>query len=443
MVLECIGEYQPIARAARVIPFPPPENARGLCACRLRNAERISNVVRVAIAHDFLCQRGGAERVVLHLASILNDAFIATSVYSPEATYPEFASMDVRAGRLASKKEARRFRSRVLSYPHMFSSLDLSEADFVVVSSSAFAHHVRHERSVVYWHTPPRFLYDPAAYLPFRASSAVTTLSTGIAKAVLYPLRRSDRRSAAHHLSHAANSKRTAGKLRAAYGVDPVVLHPPLDLERLSRPLSPLPSLPRALVVSRLLPYKGVDVAIAACRQLGLPLTVVGSGPEEDRLRMLGGSLTTFKGMLSDEELVDVFLSHSVVLCPGVEDFGYVPLEAGYCGRPVVGLLGSGAAESVIAGQTGELVDGWEPGLWSAAIDEVLGRSWDPERLRSAAERFGPAGFNAGFAEWISEWVDPSEVLTREALAGITSTSKPDSPGLDMPAPDPGRALEC
>lgn len=395
--------------------------------------------MRVAIAHDFLCQRGGAERVVLYLASILDNAFIVTSVHSPEATYPELASVEVRASRVVGAERARRFRRHVLSYPGVFRSADLSDADFVIVSSSAFAHHVHHERSVVYWHTPPRFLYDPGAYLPVRRGSLMDAFASRGARVGLAPLRRSDGRAARAHLGHAANSERTAAKLRAVYGIEPAVLHPPLDTGRLAGPLSPLPASPRALVVSRLLPYKGVDVAIAACRQLELPLTVVGIGPDEGRLRSLAGGTADFAGTLSDDELAAVFRQSSVVLCPGADDFGYIPLEAGFCGRPVVALRGSGAAESVIAGETGELVDGWDEASWSSAVRGVLDSSWDPERLRIAASRFDGASFCAAFAEWISEWVDLSEVLSASALGAIQhSGSTPEEMSKSSQAERPG-----
>ncbi len=381
--------------------------------------------------------------MVLYLASILDDVFIVTSVHAPEATYPELAAVEVRAKTVVSAGRARHFRRKVLSYPGIFRSADLSEADFVIVSSSAFAHHVRHERSVVYWHTPPRFLYNPGAYLPFRStalSDAAASLCAGIA---LAPLRYRDRQAARSHLGHAANSDRTAAKLRAAYGIEPTVLHPPLDTARLAGSLTPLPSPPRALVVSRLLPYKGVDVAISACRRLGLSLTVVGTGPEEARLRSLAGSSANFTGTLSDSELVEAFGQSSVVLCPGADDFGYIPLEAGFCGRPVVALLGSGAAESVIAGETGELVDGWDEASWSRAISGVMERSWDPESLRAAASRFDGTSFSAAFAEWIGEWADPAEVLSAKALDAIRRfESSPDdqSRTLQPEAPRPGLA---
>src|SRR5271156_641478 len=145
--------------------------------------------MRVAVVHDFLSQRGGAERVVLHLARRLPDPTIFTSLYAPEDTYPEFREHRVIASRRASGSEAKRFRSRALSYPVQFRDLDLSRFDLVIVSSSSFAHHVRHPHSAVYWHTPPRFLYDPGAY--FSSRVAARALSLG-----LRPLRRPDREAA-------------------------------------------------------------------------------------------------------------------------------------------------------------------------------------------------------------------------------------------------------
>ena len=164
----------------------------------------------IALVHDFLSQRGGAERVVLHLARVLRDPVIVTSLYAPEDTFAEFEEFPVLAARRTSGATARRFRAQVLAYPETFRSFDLSPFDMVVVSSSAFAHHVAHPRSAVYWHTPPRFLYDPVSYAPWAPPTALTLA----ANAVTRGLRRRDGQAARAHQLHAANSRRTAGRLR-------------------------------------------------------------------------------------------------------------------------------------------------------------------------------------------------------------------------------------
>lgn len=366
--------------------------------------------MRVALVHDFLSQRGGAERVVLHLARVLRDPVIVTSLYAPEDTYSEFAEFPVSSPRHVSGAAARRFRAHVLSYPRTFRSFDLSGFDLVVISSSAFAHHVDHPRSAVFWHTPPRYLYDPGSYVPWAPRFPLTTA----VNAVTTPLRRRDGYAAGSHRLHAANSRRTAVRLRQAYGLDVPVLHPPLDTKEF--PSSPVPftGRERALVVSRLLPYKRVDLAIAACRRAGIPLTVIGAGPDHGRLQRMADHSVTFRSGLSDAELAQTYAEHALVLCPGQEDFGYIPIEAAYAGRPVVAAAGAGADETVLHGTSGLLVRGTDPTVWARAIESVLGRTWSPARLHDSASRFSADRFTAGLAEWLSPLADPAELFAHD-----------------------------
>lgn len=343
----------------------------------------------VAIVHDFLTQRGGAERVVLHLASRLRDPVIVTSCYAPDSTYPEFRQLEVRADHVVSGREAENFRRRALSYAKAFEAKDLAFADFVIVSASTFAHHVKAPRTLVYWYTPPRFLYDPGAYFRRRSVAKAFQLATA-------PHRHKDRKAARAHGKHVAVSARTARRLHSSYGIEADVLYPPFDVERFGGPATPFGGTPRALVVSRLLPYKRVDLAMAACAGAGIPLTVIGQGPDEARLRSLADPSVNFVSGVSEDGLMDAYDSHAVVLVPGIEDFGYIPLEAASRGRPVVAAQEGGAAETVSDGATGILVSGSQPDQWGQAIRQAVGRDWDIERMRSGVEGFGSSAFDAG-----------------------------------------------
>lgn len=351
--------------------------------------------MNVAIVHDYLGQCGGAERVVLELAAMFADAPIYTSFYAPDQTFPQFAERIVRTSPLQGRVRPRHFRSAVLRYPKAFRDFDLRDFDAVVVSTSAFAHHVAHRRSFVYCHTPPRFLYDTTAY------GIPRVVASGGAPALAY-LRNSDRRAAAAHVAYAANSAGTAERIARTYGRVAPVIHPPLWTAHLPKDPLPLPDTPRALVVSRLLPYKRVEVAIHACALAGMPLTIVGDGPEKGRLRREAGGAVRFLGRLKDAELAELFADHSVVLVTGAEDFGYIPVEANYAGRPVVALAGGGALETVVAGVTGLLVHGHEPQDWAAALREVHRRQWQPGELRRSTARFQGAAFRTAVREWVA-----------------------------------------
>ncbi|HLG66648.1 MAG TPA: glycosyltransferase [Acidimicrobiales bacterium] len=351
--------------------------------------------MRTAIVHDYLSQRGGAERVVLALSRLFPDAPVYTSFYVPEMTYPEFERLDVRTSSLQGSVRPDRFRRAVLRFPAAFEGLDLSGFDQVVVSSSAFAHHVRHPRKLVYCYTPPRFLYDAAAYLggPLRGA---------VARPLLAPLRRRDRRAAATAVRYAAISEQTARRVREVYGREAPVIYPPLWTAHLPAEPLPPPACPRALVIARLLPYKRVDVAVRACARAGIGLTVVGEGPEWARLAKLAGEGATFLGRVDDACMHELFASHSVVLAPGIEDFGYGPLEANFAGRPVVAVAAGGALETVQRGVNGELVEGWDVDRWAAAIREVLTRTWSPGALRRTTTRFQAEVFERQLLEWVA-----------------------------------------
>lgn len=349
--------------------------------------------MNIAIVHDYLTQRGGAERVVLRLAMLFPGAPVFTSIYRPEGTFPEFRDVDVRTSDLQGRVDPERFRRSAARYPGAFRRLKLAAYDTVLVSSSAFAHHVRHANGLVYCYTPPRFLYEPASYFGAAGAAALSPL--------LFPMRFLDRKAARRHRSYVGISRATAERIRRAYGLRADVVYPPLATGHLPETPEPLPTDPRALVISRLLPYKRVEVAIAACAHVGIPLTIVGEGPEEARLRELGGGTATFLGAVSDETLRELFRTHSLVLTPAREDFGYAPVEANYSGRPVVAFAAGGALETVRDGTTGRLVRSHDEHEWAAAVRAVLASHWSPSELRAATKPFHADVFDASVRAWL------------------------------------------
>jgi glycosyltransferase involved in cell wall biosynthesis len=156
------------------------------------------------------------------------------------------------------------------------------------------------------------------------------------------------------------------------------------------------------LVVSALVPYKRVDLAISAARLAGMPLTIVGDGPELETLRAMGGVGIEFRGWCTNEEIRDLYRSSIATILPGEEDFGIVPLEAQACGRPVVALGRGGARETVVDGETGLLV---EPGVEALAdgLRRAAARSWDADRIRQHAESFGRVRFVTQIQEVIDD----------------------------------------
>jgi len=350
----------------------------------------------IAIVHDYLSQYGGAERVALALADMF-DAPIYTSIYQPERTFDDFRHRDIRTTFLQRFVPDGRFRWTAPALGRAFRSLDLSSFDRVIVSSSGFAHHIEHPNASIYCHTTPRFIYDLDQY--FSNSGALRSAT----QPFLPWLRRADKRAADSHQHYVANSSVTARRLADIYGKSTGVIHPPLHTQHLPAVALDPPAEPRALVVARLQPYKRIDLAIEACAIAGVPLTIAGTGLDESRLRAVAKGDVTFLGRVLDEDLAGLFSDHSVVLVPGVEDFGLAPVEANYAGRPVVARAAGGALETMTAGVTGTLVDGDDPAEWAKALRDTLNNRWSTSGLRESTVRFQLPAFEASIKSWLDQ----------------------------------------
>jgi glycosyltransferase involved in cell wall biosynthesis len=339
--------------------------------------------VRVALVHDYLTEMGGAERVVEAMTRTFPGAPLYTSAFSPSAC-PTFAGLDVRtsfAQRLTSRKGAA--KALFFALPAAFRSLDLSAFDTVVSSSSGFAHHVRPRTDalhICYCHNPPRFLWQPEEYFRGR-----TTLRWTLEPA-LAGFRRLDRAAAGRVGSYLANSETVRKRIRATYGRDATVLYPPVDTS-LYEPTGERSE--RFLVVSRLLPYKRIDLAVDAATSAGLPLDVVGEGPDRARLEARAGKTVRFFGRVPDDEVRDLLSRCTALILPGAEDFGLTVVEAQAAGRPPIVYGAGGALESVEDGVSGfvfaeQSIPALVAAMHRAALDDRI----KPDALREAALRF-------------------------------------------------------
>jgi glycosyltransferase involved in cell wall biosynthesis len=351
----------------------------------------------VALAHDFLNQRGGAERVVLTLSAMWPRAPIYTSLYRSASTFPEFSGRDVRTSVLQHLPVDREFRALLPLYPAAFASLRV-QADVVISSSSAFAHGIGRRPGsfhVVYCHTPPRWLYG-SEY--FRAGSPVGRL----ARPLLPALRRWDQRAARRADLYVANSAVVQQRIASVYGRHAPVVHPPVDVER----FHPTERGERLLVVSRLLSYKRVDVAVRAATSSRLGLDVVGTGPELDRLRGIAGPTVEFHGPLPDTSVTELMERCTALCVPGAEDFGIAPVEAQAAGKPVVALAAGGALETVQDGVTGVLYGEPSPDALLRAVRRLDRLSTAPREIAACAERFSSGAFASRLSRVIDRAMD-------------------------------------
>jgi glycosyltransferase involved in cell wall biosynthesis len=354
---------------------------------------------RVAIVHEWLTIPGGSEKVVLALLDLFPQAELFTSVYDP-APWPEaITGRRVHASWLSRIPGATTHYPRLLPLMNLaFRSFDLRGFDLVISSNHASAKNVRVPDGVphvCYCHTPMRYAWD----LSFLEGEDIGRLERTLAPLVARRLRHVDRRAAAGPTVFVANSHHVAERIATYYGRDAVVVHPPVETERfLDVRRAPTD---RYLSLGRLVPYKRPADAVAACRRLGRPLWVAGSGrglPEAQRAAAADPRIA-FLGFVEDERIPELLGEARALLFPGVEDFGIVPVEAQAAGLPVIALNEGGVRDSVIDGVTGILYDGAGPDALAAAIERFEATTFDDAALRDHARGFGPEVFARRFAE--------------------------------------------
>lgn len=339
--------------------------------------------VNVAIVHDYLNQRGGAERVVLELAAMFPGAALYTSLYRQGSTFPEFARLDIRTTLLDRLPVDRRFRTLFALYPAAFRTLGRIDADLVISSSSGWAHYVRASPRAfhaVYCYTPARWLYG--GYVGAPAAQRVLA-------PLLAALRKVDVRAARRADLYIAISELVRERIRERYGRDAPVVYPPVDVDR----FTPRPRGERLLVVSRLLPYKRVDLVVDAATRAGVDLDVVGVGPALEDLRRRAGSTVRFLGRLPDAQITELFESCRAFCLPGAEDFGITPIEANAAGKPVVAFAGGGAQETLEEGVGGVFFEEQTVESLLDALRRCEDIAASPERIAQQARRFSPARF--------------------------------------------------
>jgi glycosyltransferase involved in cell wall biosynthesis len=357
-------------------------------------------VAAVAIVHDYLTQRGGAERVVEAMHRGFPDAPIYTSLYDPGATFPGFVDANVRASPLNKVPSLRRHHRLALPVlASAFSAMSV-DADTVLCSSSGWAHGVRTRgRKIVYCYAPARWLYQADTYLTQSGRGTAALVRT------LGPaLRRWDRRAAASADVYLAISTRTRDLIHRAYGIDAEVLHPPLGMDP-GGPQQPMPGLTPGffLCVSRLLAYKHVDSVLGAFARLpGERLVVVGTGPDAVRLHAMASANAAFLATVSDEELRWLYANARAVIGASIEDFGLTPVEAAAFGTPSVVLRFGGYLETVIEGETGVYFDEPSPPAIAGAVQQLCRTSLDADGIRAHAGKFDESRFVTRLREIIA-----------------------------------------
>ncbi|GAA5159530.1 glycosyltransferase [Ornithinimicrobium tianjinense] len=364
----------------------------------------------IAIAHDYLTQQGGAERVVLALSRAFPEAPIYTTLYDPATTFPEFGDRQVVTSPLNRLAFLRRDHRAALPLLAPASNAVRIDADVVIASSSGWAHGFRSTgRTLVYCHNPARWLYQTDQYL----GDAGRLSPKRFAVTALGPaLRRWDRRAAHRADRYLANSNVVRERIAAAYGIEADVVPPPPGLgtggeQSAHRELTDWQDRRFWLVVSRLMPYKNVDVVLDAFRDRPDDrLVIVGAGPERERLvQMLPPNARIVSGV-SDAELRWIYAHAAGLIAPSHEDFGLTPLEANSWGLPVVALRAGGYLDTVVEGRSGLFFEEVQPAAVSRALDAASAHAWHQEVLKAHAQEFGEGRFAARIRQEVERLLD-------------------------------------
>jgi glycosyltransferase involved in cell wall biosynthesis len=357
------------------------------------NGSTAGRAPRTALIHDFLVSVRGADRVFLEICELWPDADVFTPVYDERGTEGRFAHRNINTSFLQRlRPNARNFRAFLPAYPAAIESFDLNGYDLVISSSSAWAHAVicdEHAVHVSYCHNPFRYAWN-------ERHRTLSERSNPVSRAALRGLFRRWREwdwIAAQRVDrYVTNSQTTQARIKAYFGRDSEIVYPPVATER----FRPQPVRDHYLVLSELVSHKQIDVAIEAFNHLGLPLIVVGGGPDARRLRRLAGPTIRFAGRVGDDVAARLLGAARALVVTTGEEFGIAAVEAQAAGRPVIARAAGGLLENVVDGVTGRLWEGG-PGELAAAVREFDTTAVDSAACIENARRFDSSVFRERF----------------------------------------------
>lgn len=362
----------------------------------------MGNQDRVVVVHDYLTQRGGAERVTLELMRTFPDARLVTSCWSPLSTFTEFVDYDVETLWLNKVGAFRSDPRRAFPFlAQAFADYVIDDSDVVICSSSGWAHRVTSKvPKLVYCHNPARWLYQPDDYF-----EGMPTWARSMFRASTDRLRQSDAVAAEGAAAYMVNSSAVAGRVRQAYGLEADVLPPPRGLTP-AGPMDPISGLEPGflLTISRLRGYKHTERVIEAMDQLpDERLVVLGGRPEwaSERVVVLNG--------LSDAGLRWLYANAGALVAVAHEDFGLTTVEAQAFGVPSVVLRAGGYLDSTVEGSTGLFIDESTPDAIARGVRDLRAQRWSPDKIRALGAAYAPEAFRARMLDAVDSVLRPMQ----------------------------------
>jgi len=376
--------------------------------------------MKIALAHDWLNQMGGAENVLERLVELFPGAPIFTTIYGPELMPEAYRRWDIRPTWLNRAPAIHRHHQPYLPlYPPAVESMNFSGYDLILSNKSGFIHGLRHtseQLHICYCLAPTRYVWDYGSYA---AREGFGRWLGWVMGPVIQRLRQWDFEAAQQTLPQPlplrgglrggkgvdyfiAISTDIQARIKKYYQRDSVIIYPPVD----TRCFHPLPADQSPddfyLIVFRLIPYKRMDLAGQALTRLGKRLIIVGDGRDRAKLEALAGPTVEFKGRLPGDAVAELMANCRAFLFPGFEDFGIAPVEAQAAGRPVIAFGQGGALDTVVEGQTGLFFREQSVDALIEAIEQFETMSFDPAAARANAERFSVERFKQELGDFVT-----------------------------------------
>lgn len=374
--------------------------------------------MKVALVHDYLIRLGGAERVFFDLRKIFPKADVFTLLYDEKKMDHYLSGVDVKTSFLQRiPKLFRRNHKYLLPLlPMAAETFDFRDYDLVISSSSSFGKGIITRPQAIhicYCHSPMRFSWDTySSYIRHQRKGKITNAFIRI---IMHYIRIWDRSASKRVDYFLANSETTAKRIKKYYKRNAKVIYPPVvlpnvDINHKSWQKSAKKGF-YYLIISQLTPYKRIDLAVEAFNKMGLPLVVIGEGPEKKRLKKMSNSNIKFLGWQPDEVIDKYYKNCIAFIFPGEDDFGIAPVEAMGYGKPVLAYRKGGATETIIEGKTGEFFDDLSPEVLADGIRRLKlnYNNYHPVVVRRQAEKFSPENFEREIKKFVIEKVEENK----------------------------------